>query len=49
MIYLGRKCKSETDVNKDEEDEGEEFLAKLVVIRLVGELVRVSHESIGDC
>ena len=47
--YLGRKCEGETNVDKDEEDESEELLAKLVVILLVGELVGVFHESVWDC
>ena len=48
LYYLGRKCEGETNVDKDEEDESEELLAKLVVILLVGELVGVFHESVGD-
>jgi len=46
--WLSRKCEGETNVDKDEEDESEELFAKLVVILLVGELVGVFHESIGD-
>ena len=49
FLYLGWKCESEANVDKDEEDKSEEFLAKLVVILFVGELVGVLHESIGDC
>jgi len=47
--WLGRKREGEANVEEDEEDEREEFLAKLVVILFVRELVGVFHESIGDC
>ena len=49
VFYLGRKREGEANVEEDEEDEREEFLAKLVVILFVRELVGVFHESIGDC
>lgn len=49
QVHLGWKCECEADVDEDEEDESKEFLAKLVVILLVGELVGVFHESVGDC
>ena len=48
-IYLCRKCEGEANVEEDEEDKGKQFFAKLVVIFLVGELVSVLHEGIGDC
>ena len=48
-IYLCRKCEGEANIEKDEEDKGKQFFAKLMVIFLVGELVSVLHEGIGDC
>ena len=48
-IYLCRKCEGEANVEEDEEDKGKQFFAKLMVIFLVGELVGVLHEGIGDC
>ena len=47
--YLRWKCESEANVEENEEDEGEKFLAKLMVILLVGELVGVPHEGVRDC
>ena len=48
-IYLCRKCEGEANIEEDEEDEGKQFLAKLMVILLVGELVGVPHEGVRDC
>ena len=47
--YLRWKCEGEANVEEDEEDEGKKFLAKLMVILLVGELVGVPHEGVRDC
>ena len=47
--YLRWKCEGEANVEEDEEDEGKNFLAKLMVILLVGELVGVLHEGVRDC
>jgi len=47
--WLCRKCEGEANIEEDEEDKGKQFFAKLMVIFLVGELVSVLHEGIGDC